>query len=280
MNDHFTKKLSALKHEHLSEAERSALRARVVAMTAMTATPVVSPFRFYKHRRSVAVVGVASLFLLSAGASFAAETALPGDTLYPVKVQVNEGVQRVLARTPEAKASVAKKEVERRAVEVETLVKEERLDAAAKAQLRGDTSDSLRSFSTAQASLVKAGKVKEAKDRERDLRETIARHREALSVIGVEDREGEDDSSTGRGRGNRNREELRAVATSTSKVGSPLPREDRSGRRGIVASSSVSTSSPAVSEWSDDSRSDSREDKEEDRRPSREDDDDHDEDDE
>ena len=41
--------------------------------------------------------------LASTGVSLAAEQALPGDFLYPIKVGVNERVQASLAATPKAK---------------------------------------------------------------------------------------------------------------------------------------------------------------------------------
>ncbi|TSC79536.1 MAG: hypothetical protein G01um101425_467 [Candidatus Peregrinibacteria bacterium Gr01-1014_25] len=46
--------------------------------------------------------------------SFAAESALPGDVLYPVKIYVNESVQSLRQSTPTAKAAWAVERVERR----------------------------------------------------------------------------------------------------------------------------------------------------------------------
>jgi len=73
-------------------------------------------------------VPVASLILLVAmgGTAGAAESALPGDLLYPIKVSVNEEVRVALATTPEKKAAVAIARAETRLAELETL--EERGD--------------------------------------------------------------------------------------------------------------------------------------------------------
>lgn len=57
----------------------------------------------------------------SAGAASLAEHALPGDLLYPIKVNVNEEVRAALASTPEKKADVALARAERRIDELNTL---------------------------------------------------------------------------------------------------------------------------------------------------------------
>lgn len=57
----------------------------------------------------------------SAGAASLAENALPGDLLYPIKVNVNEEVRAALAKTPEKKADVALARAERRIEELNTL---------------------------------------------------------------------------------------------------------------------------------------------------------------
>ena len=75
----------------------------------------------------------ASLILIIAvvaggsGVSLAASSALPGDKLYGIKVNVNESIEDSFARTTEAKVIVQSKKVERRLVEAQTLDKENKL---------------------------------------------------------------------------------------------------------------------------------------------------------
>jgi len=57
----------------------------------------------------------------SAAAASLAQSALPGDLLYPVKVNVNEGVSAALATTPEKKAAVALSRAEERIKELAAL---------------------------------------------------------------------------------------------------------------------------------------------------------------
>ncbi len=54
--------------------------------------------------------------------TYAAEGALPGDVLYPVKLSVNESVIELLQRTPQKKAQWAARRQERRLTEARRLV--------------------------------------------------------------------------------------------------------------------------------------------------------------
>src|SRR3989338_2663664 len=56
------------------------------------------------HIRPMPVIAALLVVAISGGTVAAAETALPGDVLYPVKVHVTEEVQAALATTPKARA--------------------------------------------------------------------------------------------------------------------------------------------------------------------------------
>jgi tetratricopeptide (TPR) repeat protein len=79
--------------------------------------------------------------ILGGGATFAAESALPGDTLYPVKVEVNENVRGWFAASDEAKAKWESELAERRLEEAEKLAADGRLDASATADLKSRFSE-------------------------------------------------------------------------------------------------------------------------------------------
>lgn len=72
---------------------------------------------------------------LGGGTSFAAEGAVPGDFLYPVKVQVNENVKAALAVSNSAQAELDAELVAERLKEAETLKAEGTLSAEAKADI-------------------------------------------------------------------------------------------------------------------------------------------------
>lgn len=73
--------------------------------------------------------------LVGGGASLAAENSLPGDTLYPLKVKVNEEVRAWAALSPEAKAEWQSVLAERRLKEAEKLASEGRIDSEVFAKL-------------------------------------------------------------------------------------------------------------------------------------------------
>ena len=132
----------------LAAEEKSSMRARVVSYMEMTPVRASrsaaagvrrSPFAAFAlpHFGRVASVFalVGAITLSGAGVSYAAESALPGDALYPVKVSVNEEVRAALAPTDEAKADWEAERAERRLAEAETLAESGKLDAARKADL-------------------------------------------------------------------------------------------------------------------------------------------------
>lgn len=73
--------------------------------------------------------------LAGGGTSFAAQGALPGDILYPVKINVNEEVQGTFAFSPEAKVAWETEKANRRLGEAATLTSENRLSENARLQL-------------------------------------------------------------------------------------------------------------------------------------------------
>ncbi|MEK7618816.1 MAG: DUF5667 domain-containing protein [Patescibacteria group bacterium] len=75
--------------------------------------------------------------LASTGVSLAAEQALPGDFLYPIKVGVNERVQASLAATPKAKTQLQIRLVTRRIDEAEKLAAKGKLNASVALSLDG-----------------------------------------------------------------------------------------------------------------------------------------------
>lgn len=100
--------------------------------------PVVSPyavrtpyyFRFsFKSvsvGRMVSVVAFSFVFILG-GLSFASADSLPGDILYPIKINITESIEEQLTFTPEKKIALRQKRIEDRFMEVEKLIKEKRI---------------------------------------------------------------------------------------------------------------------------------------------------------
>lgn len=208
MNDPL-KKLSSLKNTTLSEKERVEMRGDIVAF--MKANPVeevvninssdivrntnavrhhtyAGPFTAFntvKRKRMISAILLA-MFALSGGVSYAAEGSLPGDTLYPVKIHINEGVEGTLAVGAKADAEFAHKQLERRAQEAEALAKAHRLDAEAKAELRGETESHLKASLEAEEAMRNDKEGEEgARAAHKEVNDIIAAHEETFLGFGV-----------------------------------------------------------------------------------------------
>ena len=128
--------LNNLKQEadkiRLTSAEKSAMRAAVFPMLQSEPRPqsvgVGSPYFFFFAPRYLVASFVVLVVLVSSGTVSAAQGALPGDLLYPVKVSINEKVEVALAPTPAAKAEVQARLADRRVEEAQTLAAQGRLD--------------------------------------------------------------------------------------------------------------------------------------------------------
>ena len=118
----------------LSPREKSAIRKAV--LTAISASPrplhaTSGTFALASIWRSLWLLpralpaSLALVLLVGVGTAFAAEGALPGDFLYPIKISVNEKVLTAVALLPKAKASA------------ETRILERRLEEAAELEARG-----------------------------------------------------------------------------------------------------------------------------------------------
>ena len=120
-SNNFKKMMRNLRNEDsikLTPDERLDLRASILkdlgidgAMPAKHLKRIPSPFQtqwhtfFVSTRIRAASIAILIFILATGGVTFAAESALPGDILYPVKIQVNENVARVIkSASPAAKA--------------------------------------------------------------------------------------------------------------------------------------------------------------------------------
>ena len=186
MNDLF-KKLTLLKSEKLTPDERREMRARIVARMETYPQAQPTPFLFGLSVRSRRAIGftVASLLAVSTGASYAAASALPGDILYPIKININERIETALAVTPKASAEVAARQIKRRAVEAEILAKEDRLDETKKDQLAEETRAHVDTYNRAREKIERKGDRADVEELEGNIHRTIQEHEHALTDIGV-----------------------------------------------------------------------------------------------
>lgn len=131
--------LHTLKAIRLEESSKDRMRAALSAYADLHASEAVQPrtgtqvsplSAFFSRTRSL-YAGALMLTLVVAGgtqASIAAEGAVPGDMLYPLKVSVVEPMALVLSLSPERKAELSAEFASRRVEEAATLASSDRLD--------------------------------------------------------------------------------------------------------------------------------------------------------
>lgn len=193
------KTLLLLKKITLTSRERDAVRLRI--RQAFTITPVtfsetarhhrgknIAPlYTFFvnvKHNR-MAPIALGLIMALSLGGSvtLAAEQSLPGDTLYPVKVSVNEEIRGAFTFSDEARADFEAKRAERRLEEASRLSKEGRLNAQTRVDLETRLSGHIRDVDARVAKLKARGRDSNSSTVEARLESSLNTYAYTLSDV-------------------------------------------------------------------------------------------------
>jgi hypothetical protein len=133
--------------------------------------------------------GIVLLLLVTGGgATFAAEGALPGDLLYPMKIYVNESVQGVLKVGDARKAKWEAEKTVRRLEEAESLATEGRLSTTTIEAIKVHVEESVSEFHV----IVERARERETSEEEKeeiehvhaDFDATLDTHAQILSTMG------------------------------------------------------------------------------------------------
>lgn len=196
MDEQFKKIFSFLKSEKLSENER--IQMRNVLRSVMAEYPMQSSGRYahryeyylsYFNSSALRPVGFAFAFVLvvGIGTSYAAETALPGDPLYAIKVGVTEPIQGVLNVSPVARAEWNTALLSRRLEEAATLASKGGLNdinrAVIESQIESNAHDvnlSLEKLKSSDTGVVAAASV------ESDLEASLVGHERVLTGLSID----------------------------------------------------------------------------------------------
>lgn len=128
----------------MTAAEKAMLKSQLFGVPAyMPVKSFYTIFNFQFVSRAVAVLLILSLG--GGGVAYAAEGSLPGQPLYPVKINVDEPVQVALAPTTAAKATVYAQLAQTRIEEAEALAQQGALDATATQELSQNFSSQVQS---------------------------------------------------------------------------------------------------------------------------------------
>lgn len=209
-NDKFNNFIREAKALALSEGERGRMRDQLVAYTDMHPMPApVAPVRsplwmtLVLSRSASALAIVLVLGITASGMVYASEDALPGDTLYALKVSVTEETVDRLASSKEAKAKWRAERAERRLAEAVQLAAEGKLGADVSAYLAREFDEHADASKALAVSLEAEGKVVEARAITTDLEARLVAHATLLDMASEVERETDGDDS-----------EVRALAAS------------------------------------------------------------------
>lgn len=128
-------------------------------------------------------IALSALLLVGGGTAFAAEQSLPNESLYPVKIQVNERVRAALALNAEADAKWETRVAERRLEEVEKLAIQNKLDAKTRAEIEARFDAQAKLVNEKIANLKTAGKTEAAIDASTHFQASLRAHQTILMEL-------------------------------------------------------------------------------------------------
>ncbi|GEM_PF-1449008 len=251
MNENTEKLLASLKRIRLTDEERFAMHGRLSGLLkrspvtfsspgrlhkAKGASPILSPFTnllaaFRRNHRAPIALGLILMLSAGSGVALAAERAVPGDILYPVKVNVDEKVAAAFAVSTEAKANLATRLADRRLDEAAELSSRSGLSTRTRTELKERLAGHLNDTKKHVAKLRSKGRSREAREIETELKSSLGAHPDILLYLDIsvsfEDVDNDLDLSDDEDEVHRSRGESDLNATSIS---SEAVSERREGR--------------------------------------------------
>ena len=194
-DNRFNNAIHDLKNIRMTGDEKQAMLARIVAtpVVSTSARQVRSPWTIYSFGSWVShhTWVVASLVLVviagSGGVASAAEAALPGSSLYTVKVDIIEPIRDVLAVSAESQATWQAAKAERRIQEASTLALEGALDDTTQADIETRLDQHARDFDRALEKVREQGGEDRADEIRVAYRAGLGARAQVLEVIAEND---------------------------------------------------------------------------------------------
>ncbi len=138
---------------------------------------------FFNPQHMYAKIATLLILLSGSGTVFAAENTVPGDSLYPVKVHINESVRGALAVGTEAKANWEAQIAERRLDEASKLAVQGKLSAELGTKLETKFTEQTQKIKDRIAKLQEAGKDDSASELSTRLQSALQIHSEILDTV-------------------------------------------------------------------------------------------------
>ena len=132
------------------------------------------------------VILLAILLAIYGGVSYGAESSLPGDSLYPIKTDINERVTGWIALSAEAELEHHASLAIRRLEEAEKLKAEGRLDAELKSRLEGEFREHVKAADEEMDSLEEKGESEKASSVRTKIKSSVSAKGSILGITEVE----------------------------------------------------------------------------------------------
>jgi hypothetical protein len=147
---------------------------------------IVSPFYnglfTQSHIRSYATIALFLVFV-GGGTMLAAKSSLPGETLYPIKIQLNEQLESFTAMGPEEQTAVEIKHLDTRLSEAEALASTNKLNDSRKGEIENQINKELGQSAKHVNTLNTQGKINFAKAAEVQINASLKKHRTIIQNI-------------------------------------------------------------------------------------------------
>lgn len=133
---------------------------------------------------------IAIIIVTGGGVAYAAEGALPGDLLYPIKIHINENVRTVIVVSPEAKIEWEVSRTERRLQEAEQLATQGRLDADTSSKISINLKSQSKKISKKIKALEASGNIDVVARSSSNLETALQAHKKIIIKMSDESRAG------------------------------------------------------------------------------------------
>ncbi|MBI2025627.1 hypothetical protein HYT04_02495 [Candidatus Kaiserbacteria bacterium] len=184
-DDFFPKGIKEIRHLRKKKKKKRAVLSRLLEHAETHPAEIISPWKVYisGFRFQYAIAGALIVLLAGGGAASAAEGALPGDILYPVKIYVNEPLRGAMVLGGVPKARFEAERTIRRLEEAETLAAQGRLDKTSAETVREHFENSVTAFNSAVDNLESNGSMEDAVNARVDFEAHINAHSRILSTV-------------------------------------------------------------------------------------------------
>jgi hypothetical protein len=185
-----------LKNEKLSESEKQIMFNRLNSFIDENpiqtvwykniGNKIISPFQdglLLHHKMLASAFVIVILISATGGTSIVANSSVPGNLLYPVKINLNEKVETFTAISPEAKAVIEAKHIDERLSEAEILSTQNKLNDMIKSQIETKFSQDLQNTMVRIDTLDTSGNTESAKKVKANIEKSLQKHKEVVDEI-------------------------------------------------------------------------------------------------